>query len=99
MTNAASVAAGVILPSWLAIALILLGAIVTVGVVIAWLRHHGLDRRVDALERNRREDQERSQRLEQMMQSVISGQQSQNGDIKNVKELLHTIIKGHMENG
>ncbi|MBF0858813.1 hypothetical protein HKD24_06245 [Gluconobacter sp. LMG 31484] len=99
MTNAASVAAGVILPSWLAIVLFLLGAIVTFGVVIAWLRHHGLDRRVDALERNRRDDQERSQRLEQMMQSVISGQQSQNGDIKNVKELLHTIIKGHMENG
>ena len=99
MTNAASVAAGVILPSWLAIVLFLLGAIVTVGVVIAWLRHHGLDRRVDALERNRREDQERSQRLEQMMQSVISGQQSQNGDIKNVKELLHTIVQGHMANG
>ncbi|KXV50548.1 hypothetical protein AD945_01850 [Gluconobacter albidus] len=99
MTNAASVAAGVILPSWLAIVLFLLGAIVTVGVVIAWLRHHGLDRRVDALERNRREDQERSQRLEQMMQSVISGQQSQNGDIKNVKEMLHTIVQGHMRNG
>ena len=99
MPNAASVAAGVILPSWLAIVLFLLGAIVTVGVVIAWLRHHGLDRRVDALERNRREDQERSQRLEQMMQSVISGQQSQNGDIKNVKELLHTIVQGHMANG
>lgn len=99
MTNAASVAAGVILPSWLAIALFLLGAIVTVGVVIAWLRHHGLDRRVDALERNRREDQERSQRLEQMMQSVISGQQLVTHDMRSLRDLVHTMVKGHMDNG
>ena len=99
MTNAASVAAGVILPSWLAIVLFLLGAIVTVGVVIAWLRHHGLDRRVDALERNHRAGQERDRRWEQMLPTVISGTQSPNADIQTVNELLHTIIKGHMSHG
>lgn len=99
MAGAASVAAGVVLPSWLAITLVLAGVIVTVGVGVAWLRHHGLDRRVGFLEQERREERERGRRSEEMLQSVISGMQTQNADLKNVKELLHTIIKGHMDNG
>ena len=99
MPDAAPVAAGVILPSWLAIALFFIGAIIVIVVVIAWLRHHSLDKRVDVLERNHRDGQERDRRWEQMLQTVISGTQSQNADIQNVKELLHTIIKGHMSNG
>ncbi|MFT9448413.1 hypothetical protein [Gluconobacter japonicus] len=99
MGSAAPVAAGVILPSWLAIVLILVWAIVMVGVVIMWLRHHGHDRRIDVLERKDRADEARQLRMEQMVQTVVSGQQATNADLQNVKELLHTIIKGHMGNG
>lgn len=92
MQSAVPVAAGVIIPAAWACILLFAWLLVMGAVAIAWLRHGSMERRLRLLEENHRADRERDRRLELMLETVMA-------DMRNVKEVVHTIVKGHMGNG
>jgi len=89
MQSAVPVAAGVIIPAPWAYVLLFAWLLVMGAVAIAWLRHGSMDRRVKALEDNHRADRERDRRWELMLETLTA-------DTRNVKEMVLTIVRGHM---
>ncbi|MBR0559514.1 hypothetical protein [Neokomagataea anthophila] len=81
--------ASVVVPLPLAIVLVLACAIVTAVVAIVWLRHMGHGKRLSALEAAQAAAAARDAHFDHKLSSIQT-------DVKNMTELLHVIIKGHM---
>lgn len=80
-----TLAAGVVVPTSLAVAFMLLGLLMVVGTVVFLILHLGIRQRIDALE----------QRDQQIMDML----REQRTDMKHATELLHIVVKGHISNG